>query len=213
MNISGAIFDMDGTLTDSMYIWADVGVRYARSLGAEPGPDFQDIISTMTMREVAGYITEKFGVNMTVKDIREGINSLVEPMYRYEVGPKEGVIPLLEELKGRGVPMCVATATDKHLVELVLGRLDMLKYFEDIFTCAMVDAGKELPDVYEAALARLGTPKAETPVFEDALYAARTAKSAGFPLVAVFDPSEPNQEAMRELADLYIEDYASDFRL
>lgn len=202
---------MDGTLTDSMYLWADVGVKYARSLGIEPGPDFQDIISTMTMREVAEYITESFGLNLTVKDIRAGINGLVEPMYRSEVGPKAGIIPLLEKLKNRGVPMCVATATDKHLVELVLGRLDMLKYFEDIFTCAMVDAGKELPDVYEAALARLGTPKAETPVFEDALYAARTAKAAGFPLVAVFDPSEPNPQAMRELSDIYVEDYASAF--
>ncbi len=209
MKISGAIFDMDGTLTDSMYIWENSGMRYAGTIGLAVRPDFETVIREMSMTQVADYIGSEYGVRLTAQEIIDGINKMVEPMYRDEVQPKRGVPEFLEELKRRGVRMCVATATDISLVEMVLRRLDLLKYFEKIFTCTMVGAGKEKPDIYEAALKFLGTPREETPVFEDALFAARTAKSAGFPLVAVYD-SDVGEEGWREmqkLADATVEDY------
>ncbi len=209
MKISGAIFDMDGTLTDSMYVWEDVGLKYAESLGLKPGPDFETVIREMSMTQVAEYMGRQFGLKTSAEEIISGIDKLVEPMYRYEVQPKKGAVKFLEKLKSKNIPMCVATATDIHLVEMVLERLGMLKYFDRILTCTMVGAGKERPDIYEAALKRLGTPKSETPVFEDALFAARTAKAAGFPLVAVYDPDVGREgwEEMKKIADLTIEDY------
>jgi len=209
MKISGAIFDMDGTLTDSMFIWENSGMRYAGTIGLAVRPDFETVVREMSMAQVAEYIGKEYGVKLTAQEIIDGINKMVEPMYRDEVQPKRGVPEFLEELKGRGVRMCLATATDISLVEMVLRKLDLLKYFEKIFTCTMVGAGKEKPDIYEAALKFLGTPREETPVFEDALFAARTVKSAGFPLVAVYD-SDVGEEGWREmqrLADVTIEDY------
>lgn len=209
MKISGAIFDMDGTLIDSMYLWEGIGVRYARSQGVEPKPGFEEAISEMSMEMVSEYIQKEYGVSQTADEIREGINRMVEPLYRDEVPAKKGIIAFLEELKRRGIPMCVATATDMQLVELVLGRLDMIKYFEGIYTCTMVGAGKQFPDVYEAALKKLGTPKGETFVFEDAVYAAKTAKAAGFPIAAVYEPAtgEDGWRELKSMADMVIEDY------
>jgi len=213
MKISGAIFDMDGTLTDSMYIWENSGMRYAGTIGLAVRPDFETVVREMSMAQVADYIGSEYGVRLTAQEIIDGINKMVEPMYRDEVQPKRGVPEFLEEMKSRGVRMCVATATDISLVEMVLRRLDLLKYFEKIFTCTMVGAGKEKPDIYEAALKCLGTPKEETPVFEDALFAARTAKSAGFPLAAVYDADvgEEGWQEMKRLADVTIEDYTIAF--
>jgi len=213
MKISGAIFDMDGTLTDSMYIWENSGMRYAGTIGLAVRTDFETVVREMSMAQVAEYIGKEYGVKLTAQEIIDGINKMVEPMYRNEVQPKRGVPEFLEELRRRGVRMCVATATDISLVEMVLRRLDLLKYFERIFTCTMVGAGKEKPDIYEAALKFLGTPKEETPVFEDALFAARTAKSAGFPLAAVYDADvgEEGWQKMKRLADVTIEDYTKAF--
>lgn len=209
MKISGAIFDMDGTLIDSMYLWEDIGVKYARSQGVEPKPGFEEEISEMSMEMVSEYIQKEYGISQTADEIRAGINKLVEPLYRDEVPAKKGVMAFLDEMKRRGVPMCVATATDIQLVEMVLGRLDMIKYFEGIYTCTMVGAGKQFPDVYEAALKKLGTPKSETFVFEDAVYAARTAKTAGFPIAAVYEPAtgEEGWQELKAMADIVIEDY------
>lgn len=209
MKISGAIFDMDGTLTDSMYIWENSGIKYAGTIGLQVRPEFEAVIREMSMTQVAEYIGSEYGVKLTGQEIIDGINKMVEPMYRDEVTYKRGVPEFLEELKGRGVRMCVATATDISLVEMVLRKLDILKYFEKIFTCTMVGVGKEKPDIYEAALKFLGTPKEETPVFEDALFAARTAKAAGFPLAAVYDSDvgEDGWREMQRLADFTIEDY------
>lgn len=209
MKISGAIFDMDGTLIDSMYLWEDIGVKYARSQGVEPKPGFEEEISEMSMEMVSEYIQKEYGISQTADEIRAGINKLVEPLYRDEVPAKKGVMAFLDEMKRRGVPMCVATATDIQLVEMVLGRLDMIKYFEGIYTCTMVGAGKQFPDVYEAALKKLGTPKSETFVFEDAVYAARTAKTAGFPIAAVYEPAtgEEGWHELKAMADIIIEDY------
>lgn len=209
MKISGAIFDMDGTLIDSMYLWEDIGVKYARSQGVEPKPGFEEEISEMSMEMVSEYIQKEYGISQTADEIRAGINKLVEPLYRDEVPAKKGVMAFLDEMKRRGVPMCVATATDIQLVEMVLGRLDMIKYFEGIYTCTMVGAGKQFPDVYEAALKKLGTPKSETFVFEDAVYAARTAKTAGFPIAAVYEPAtgEEGWQELKAIADIVIEDY------
>lgn len=214
MKISGAIFDMDGTLTDSMYVWEDIGIKYALSCGMKPEEDLEEKIRDMSLKQVSEYLQCEYGIRKSVDEIRAGINAIVEPMYRYDVQPKAGVIPVLKELKNRGVKMCVATATDAHLVEMVLSRLDMMKYFSKLFTCTIVGYGKNSPVIYEKALEYLGTPKSETPVFEDALYAAKTAKAAGFPLIGVYDPSsEKDRRELEVVSDFFIVEYARDFKL
>lgn len=214
MKISGAIFDMDGTLTDSMYVWENMGEKYARFLGFELPAEHTEDTKDMSIRQVLAFLAREFGINKTEKEIRADINAIVEPGYRTEVLPKSGAIQMLEELKSRGVKMCVATATDLHLAEMVLTRLDIRKFFSKVFTTTLVGENKNSPLIYELALEHLGTPKAETPVFEDALYAAKTAKAAGFPLVGVYDLSADNDRPELEaLADVFISDYIKDFKL
>jgi HAD superfamily hydrolase (TIGR01509 family) len=106
------------------------------------------------------------------------------------------------------VKLCVATATDRPLAEAALSRSGLLSYFGEIFTCGQIGRGKDEPDIYHAAHRFLNTPKPATWVFEDALYAAITAKAAGFPVVGVYDPYTDRGEAIRAVADRYIRSFA-----
>ena len=214
MKISGAIFDMDGTITDSMFVWKDIGMRYLVSRGLKPAPDLFQNIKNLSLLETCAYFRREYGVNDSDEAIAKGINDLVEPLYLTEVGPKPGAVAMLESFRARGVPMALATATDRYLVEETLGKNDLLKYFGAIYTCSEVGAGKTMPDVYEAALAFLGTPKTETPVFEDAWFGLETAKRAGFPTVAVYDESQKRDwETMKREATIVITDYRRDLDL
>ena len=131
---------------------------------------------------------------------------MLERYYRFEVPLKPGAAELLERLRQDGVKLCIATATDRHLVEAALDRCGVLSCFGEIFTCNEVGHGKDEPDIFEEALRFLGTEKAETVVFDDALYAVRTAKEAGFPVAAVYDSHEKAQDQIRMLADVYLEE-------
>lgn len=208
MKISGAIFDMDGTLLDSMHVWDGLSLEYARSMGIEPGPDFKKAVETMTFEMSSVYIKEHYNKKISAEEMKQGFNALAKARYDKKVDVKPGLVEFLEKLQNRGVKMCVATMTELYLAEPILERLGLLKYFSKIFTCSMVSAGKERPDIYEAALRHLGTPKEETPVFEDALYAVRTAKSAGFPVIGVYEKLFAGHgEKIKALANAYIEDY------
>jgi beta-phosphoglucomutase-like phosphatase (HAD superfamily) len=104
--------------------------------------------------------------------------------------------------------MCVATVTDRYLVEETLERLGIRHYFSEIFTCAEVGFGKDKPIIYRKALKHFGTTKEETCIFEDALFALKTAKADGFTTVGVYDRHENRQNELQSLADYYIRDFA-----
>lgn len=214
MKISGAIFDMDGTITDSMFVWKDIGKRYLVARGLTPAPNLFDEIKRMSLLETCAYFRDVYGVAETDEVIARGINDIVEPLYLTEVAPKPGAVEMLDYFRARGIPMVLATATDRYLVEETLGKLDLLKYFKAIYTCTEVGAGKTMPDVYEAALVCAGTPKRETPVFEDAWFGLSTAKRAGFPTVAVYDDSQARDwDTMKREATIAITDYRKDIDL
>ncbi len=208
MRIKGAIFDLDGTLLDSMCIWETAGIRYLESIGIKPRPDLRDGIISLSLRQAAVYFQKEYGVTASVAEIMEGVDKAVEDFYFNTAAPKEGVIAFLGLLKERGVKMCVATATNRYLVEAGLRRNGMLGFFSEIVTCTEVGSGKDKPHVFNAALSHLGTEREETYIFEDALYAIKTAKGAGFPVVAVSDGSAEKQRAeITGLADIYINSY------
>ena len=205
--IKGAIFDLDGTLLDSMFIWDTIGEEYLRSLGKEPHEDLKETFMTLTLEEAAEYYREHYGVTLSVKEIVDGVNAMVEQTYRTKVTLKPGISEYLAWLKGNGVRMCVATVTDRYLVEETLERLGVRHYFSEIFTCAEVGFGKDKPIIYQKALEHLGTAKDETYVFEDMLFALNTAKTDGFPTVGVYDRHEAHQDELKELSDYYIRDF------
>jgi HAD superfamily hydrolase (TIGR01509 family) len=208
VRIKGAIFDLDGTLLDSMCIWETAGARYLESIGMKPRPDLRDNILSLSLMQAAVYLQKEYGITASASEIMEGVDKAVESFYINTVTPKDGVIPFLELLEARGVKMCIATATDRALVEAGLRRNGMLGFFSKIVTCTEVGAGKDKPHVFNAALMHLGTEREETYIFEDALYAIKTAKEAGFPVVAVSDESAQKQRSeITRLADIYINSY------
>ena len=205
--IKGAIFDLDGTLLDSMFIWDTIGEEYLRSLGKEPHEDLKETFMTLTLEEAAEYYREHYGVSLSVKEIVDGVNAMVEQTYRTKVTLKPGISEYLAWLKENGVRMCVATVTDRYLVEETLERLGVRHYFSEIFTCAEVGFGKDKPVIYQKALEHLETAKDETYVFEDMLFALNTAKTDGFPTVGIYDRHEAHQDELKELADYYVLDF------
>ncbi len=208
MKMEGAIFDLDGTLLDSMYIWDAIGGDYLRSLGIEPREDLNRTFKAMSLLQAAEYYRNEYGVTLSADEIMDGVNRMIESFYFYDVKAKAGVKDMLERLKKAGVRMCVATATDLRLAEAALRRNGILEYFSGIFTCTEVGSGKDAPEIFNRALKHLGTPKQRTVVFEDALYAVKTAKKAGFTVAAVFDKSEEEHGGeLRALADSYVDSF------
>ena len=206
MRIRGAIFDVDGTLLDSMFIWDTIGETYLRSIGYQPKENLNETFKNMSLHQAARYYQTEYGVTRSIDQIMDGVNAMLERYYRFEVPLKPGVAELLERLRQDGVKLCIATATDRHLVEAALDRCGVLSCFGEIFTCNEVGHGKDEPDIFEATLRFLGTRREETLVFDDALYAVRTAKEAGFPVAAVYDSHERSQAEVCARSDRYRED-------
>ena len=209
MKLNGVIFDLDGTLIDSMYIWNDLSFDLLCQNGITPRDDLRDKVSTMYLEQSSRYVIEEYGLPYTVEEVNRYINERVESFYLHEVRPKRDILPFLERLKAAGVPMCVATATERRLALPALEHNGMLPYFTDIFTCREIGRNKNDPLIFEKALRRLGTEKDHTAVFEDSLHAVSTAKAAGFPAFTIFDESSAhNKEKLIALSDRYFYRYA-----
>ncbi|MBR5809013.1 MAG: bifunctional hydroxymethylpyrimidine kinase/phosphomethylpyrimidine kinase, partial [Clostridia bacterium] len=207
--IKGAIFDLDGTLIDSMFIWDTIGEDYLKSFGIEPKENLAEVFKTFTLEQAAEYYRNHYNIKLSVKEIVEGINDMVAEMYCTKVALKPGISDFLKRLQTANVKMCIATVTDRSIVEDVLSRLNVREYFSEVFTCGEVGCNKETPEIYRKAIEHLGTPKIETVVFEDALHALKTAKADGFRVAAVYDSHESRQAEMKEISDYYITDFGS----
>ena len=208
MKIGCGIFDFDGTLFDSMFLWDSVGEIYLRSLGREPKPSMREDVRALSLYQSACYFQEEYDLALSVEEIMAGINQTIEHFYLYEVLPKAGVKDFLTQMKKVGIPMCIATASDRYQVEAALKRCGMEHYFDEIFTCTEVGHGKDEPVIFQKAMEHFGADRGNTVVFEDALHAVQTAKKDGFQVVAVFDSSEKRQAEIRELTDCYLADFA-----
>lgn len=209
MRLQSAIFDMDGTLLDSMHVWKDLGPRMLRARGIEPAPDLRERLKSMTAHQGAAYVKEAYRLSETVEEVHEQILDQVRFFYRGEVEAKPGVKKLLSLLKMEGVWMYVATATERPLAEDALVHAGIRDYFRGLITSAEAGAGKDVsPEIYFRAMRRLRSNQKDTVVFEDALHAIRTAKTAGFRVAAIYDPSaEEDQEEIRGLADYYFRSF------
>jgi len=203
-SIKGAVFDVDGTLLDSMFIWDSVAADFLLAMGVAPGPELNAELNAFGGHEIPGYLRSKYGLAMTPEEIGYGMYEMLEEFYFYKAMPKSGVFAVLDALRGRGVRMCAATATDRPLIEPALRRCGLLEYFGRVFTCGEEATSKSRPDIYLRAAAFLGTEIKDTVVFEDALYAVKSAKAAGFPVIAVHDDTAADdREEIQGLCDRY----------
>lgn len=206
MNIRGAIFDLDGTLTDSMYIWNEAPKTLVRRYGGDPPENLAREIKQMGRREASVYMKETFRLHCSVEDLMDGVNDLVTEEYRCRVPMKPGADQLLARLAARNIPCCIATASESSQAQAAMERLGLWKYFRFAISCIQY-GGKTGPDIYLEAAQRLGTDIGETVVFEDALHAAQTARKAGFPVCGVYDASaEEDQPRLQALSTWYVRD-------
>ncbi len=205
--LKGAIFDFDGTIVNSMYIWENIAMDYLRSLGIEPRENLTKVFAKFSLEQAAKYYQEHYGVTLSASEIISGVNEMIRDFYRTKVSLKNGIKEYLKYLHGNDVKMCIATLTDRNIVKETLQRLGISEYFSAVFTCSDFGVGKTSPEIYRTALLHLGTGKEETFVFEDTLFAAQTAKNDGFSVVGILDEYEPNQKTLKNVSDIYALDY------
>jgi HAD superfamily hydrolase (TIGR01509 family) len=208
--IKGAIFDIDGVILDSMEMWNDLGKRYLSSMGIEAEKGLNDILFSMSMEEGARYLSEHYHVEKSSVEIVEDIKNMIENFYVNEVHEKDGAKELLAFIKKQGIKIVAATSSDSVQVEKALRRNCLYEYFEKIFTTSEIGKSKHSSDIYDEAARYLHVLQEETLVFEDSLYALKTAREAGYIVIAVFDQyGEKNQYELKMMADYYLEDYSA----
>ena len=204
MNLAGAIFDLDGTLVDSMDLWDRVPGMLVQSFGKEPAPDLAARLAAMDLPEAAQYLIETYRLPCTVQDVLSRVDQMVDEEYRCHVALKPGAGRLLEALSKKGVPMCIATASEEHQARQAMERLGQWKHFSFVLSSSQYGP-KTRPDIYREAARRLGAQPRDIVVFEDALHAARTAKQAGFLVAGVYEPSQAaDAPALRQVCDWYL---------
>lgn len=208
MNITGAIFDFDGTVFDSMHIWKGVKFQFFDRIGLVLNEEQREEFKKLFLLDAIELAKTRFDLKMTDKELFDEFFTLIKEKYLADTKPKNDIIEFLEKLKAKGVKMGIATATGEPALIAVLEKFNMLHYFEGIYSTYTVGASKTEPKVYDVVLNELGTEKQTTWIFEDALYAAKTAKKAGYNVVGICDKSEPEQEELKNLVDIYIHNYS-----
>ncbi len=208
MNIKGAIFDMDGTLVDSLmywdYLWEALAQKYSLGADFRPDPQTEKDVRTLTMNEGMHLLYERCGIGESGEELAKIAADLCEHFYLNVARLKNGVREYLSYLKSNGVKMCIASAATRPFIELALGALGIADYFLEIISCEEVGCGKEHPDVYICAHEFLGTPKDETWIFEDSVVAVETAVAAGYNTVGIYDKYNFNHDRVKEISTVYI---------
>lgn len=206
--VEGIIFDVDGTILNSMTIWMEAGILYLKTLGIHEEDNLGEILFSLTMKEGAEYIKNTYQLNLSVRDIIDGVNNTVYKFYAENVQPKEGIVQFLQCVYDKKIPMTIATSTDRTLIEIALKRLGIEKFFQKIFTTSEIGKGKDEPDIYIEAQKCMKSSRKNTWLIDDAAYALKTAAEHGFRTVGIFDfSSDKDQEEVRSVSDLYIREW------
>lgn len=185
-----AIFDLDGTLLDSMGVWDQVDIDFLGKRGIEVPPDYMIKVSSMQFQQIAEYTIARFGLKDTPEGLMQEWDDMARAAYSTTVEAKPGALDYLRDLKSAGVKMGVATSLPPQLREPALRHVGMLDMFDDIVSVDDAnDVGKDQPDVYLLAAERLGAKPVDCTVFEDLLVGIKSAKSVGMKVWAMHDDS------------------------
>lgn len=209
MELKAAIFDMDGTLVDSLKVWnvlwAKVGAEYLNDPQFLPRAEDDKKVRTLTLKDAMALIHANYGLGESADALFMRATQVMIDFYNEEVELKDGVLDFLEYCRSQGVKMCIASATAPDLIELALVHCGIENYFSKIFSCGTIGKGKSEPDVFLLAADFLGEDIANTWVFEDSLVAIETAVKIGMPTVGIYDRFNFGQEKIRKIATEYID--------
>ncbi len=208
-NIKSIIFDMDGTLLDSLSVWADSDREFINGLGYDYDSRHSLAMKKMHFDSACEYLAEAFKLELSPKEIGDRILQIVENKYLHGIDLKDGVTEFIKSAHNKGIKLCVATSNKKKLAEDALKSHGIMEYMEFVLTSDEVGCGKESPLIFERAAEILGTAAAETAIFEDSIHAVNSAKSAGFFVVGVYDPlCEEEFAEIEKAADMTIHSFS-----
>lgn len=193
MNYS--IFDVDGTILDSMEVWNTLASQYVQSLGMVPEKNLDEIVSDMSLEQSATYLKNHYKISKQEERIISEVLNFISDFYEYEVNLMPGFKEFISHYDSINV---IGTSCDEELVKIALNRLGVLNYFEDIITCSKVNKSKDDPDFYLACAQALNQRPEDIIVFEDADYCIDVAKKVGFKVIKIKD--------WRDLNEKYIND-------
>ena len=209
MKFKGAIFDMDGTIIDSLMfwdsLWKSIGEKYMNDASFKPSDEVNKNVRTMIYTEAMAYFKECYSIPDSTENFFRFASEGLNDFYKNTAKAKDGAKELLSYLKKKNVTLCLASASAMPQVKYVLQCHDLLKYFDFLLSCADIGVGKERPDIYLLAKDRMGFAPGEICVFEDSYVALETAKNAGFQTVGVYDQYSPGQERLKNAADVYLD--------
>lgn len=210
MKINCAIFDMDGTLVDSLAFWDsfwnDFGFVYMHEDNFVPDDDVNKHIRTMIYTESIKYIREYYKLSASEDELMEFATKELADFYTNVAKTRKGAVELLEWFKAQGIKMCVASATDLKYVKIAIDSCGLAKYFDAVLSCSDIGRGKEHPDIFLKAAEMIGGNVSDTCVFEDSCVALETAKQAGFKTVGIYDKHNFGHDRSRAAADIYVDD-------
>jgi len=206
--IKGAIFDLDGTILDSMHIWPEIDEDFLGRRGITVPDDYIKAISTMGFNEIAIYTKDRFGLTESIEEIKKEWNEMSILAYATTIGLKKGAKEYLKFLKSKNIKLSVATASTEQIFIPALENNEISEYFDAITTLAEVKKGKGFADIYLKAAEKIGVTPSECVVFEDLYEGLKAAKEAGFITVGVYEKYSVNPEEMiRKQSDLFIYDF------
>lgn len=207
-HVKAVIFDLDGTLVDSMWMWKQIDIEYLGRFGIELPEDLQSCIEGMSFSETAEYFKQRFELPDPIDKIKSDWNAMAWDKYANEVPLKAGVADFLELLREKDIKMGIATSNSRELVDLVTKKNQIHSYFQSIRTSCEVNKGKPAPDIYLLVAEDLGVDSSECLVFEDVIQGIMAGKNADMKVCAVKDAySEGQDDQKRELSDYYINSY------
>lgn len=207
-NINAVIFDLDGTLIDSMWIWHKIDIEYLKSKNKEIPNNLEEELGHLSFIQTAEYFKNKFNLSDSIEEICATWNQMAYKHYSTDVNLKPGVHEFLKLLKESNIKIGLATSNSTHLLEAALKNHGIYDYFDAITITDEVGIGKHRPDVYLLAAKKLNTSPENCMVFEDILPAVQGAKLAGMKVVAVEDSmSTEHRDALIGESNLYIKDY------
>lgn len=207
-DIEAILFDLDGSLVDSMWMWREIDIEYLGKFGISLPEHLQSDIEGMSFTETAIYFKERFDLPDSVEQIKDDWNRMAWDKYTHEVPLKKGARELITHCREKGIKLGIATSNSRELVENVISAHGLMDSFDSIVTGCEVDKGKPAPDIYLEAARRCGAAPGKCLVFEDIVPGIMAGKSAGMKVCAVDDIYSRHQdEEKKKLADYFITDY------